>query len=393
MEALIDKKDNTLTLELADDLGEARTDVTKLRQCLINLLSNAAKFTQSGRITLSVVRTVRDGADWLAFRVSDTGIGMSPEQQARLFERFSQADASTTRKFGGTGLGLSITRAFATMLGGEIAVTSEEGQGTTFTVSVPARIAGTNDESLTRDAGETPVPVAEASSQGVVLVVDDDPATRDLVVRFLERDGFPVAVAANGKEGLDRARTLRPRVILLDVTMPQMDGWSVLRALRSDPDLGLTPVIMVTVLDEQNLAFSLGATDYLQKPVDWDELHGVMSRFRPQIHEGPLLVIDDDADTRERMSARLSQEGWRVATAENGRTGLAAVATERPCLILLDLMMPEMDGIHLPAHPAGETRMDLDPGHRPHCQGRRRKRPQAVGRTGGLGSAKGSSRS
>ena len=123
-----------------------------------------------------------------------------------------------------------------------------------------------------------------------------------------------------------------------------MDGWSVLRALRSDPDLGLTPVIMVTVLDEQNLAFSLGATDYLQKPVDWDELHGVMSRFRPQIHEGPLLVIDDDADTRERMSARLSQEGWRVATAENGRTGLAAVATERPCLILLDLMMPEMDG-------------------------------------------------
>jgi CheY-like chemotaxis protein/two-component sensor histidine kinase len=343
VEALIDKKDNTLTLDFADDLGEARTDVTKLRQCLINLLSNAAKFTESGRITLSVMRTVRDEADWLDFRVSDTGIGMSPEQQERLFERFTQADASTTRKFGGTGLGLSITRAFASMLGGDISVASQEGSGTTFTVSVPARITGSNDE----ETSTVPADVADASASdgsGIVLVVDDDPATRDLVARFLERGGFRVAVANNGKEGLEMARTLRPRVILLDVTMPQMDGWSVLRALRGDPDLGNTPVVMVTVLDEQNLAFSLGATDYLQKPVDWNELHGVMDRFRPQIHEGPLLVIDDDADTRERMSALLSREGWRVTTAENGRVGLAGVAAERPCLILLDLMMPEMDG-------------------------------------------------
>ncbi|MCJ2021879.1 response regulator [Methylobacterium sp. E-065] len=343
VEALIDKKGNALTLDLRDDLGEARTDVTKLRQCLINLLSNAAKFTEGGRITLSVERTLREGTDWLDFRVTDTGIGMTPEQQARLFERFTQADASTTRKFGGTGLGLSITRAFATMLGGQISVASQEGSGTTFTVTVPARITGTNDEETSTAIDE----VADGSAtqaSGLVLVVDDDPATRDLVARFLERDGFRVAVARDGKEGIERARTLRPRVILLDVTMPRMDGWSVLRTLRGDAELGNTPIIMVTVLDEQSLAFSLGATDYLQKPVDWDELHGVMDRFRPQIHEGPLLVIHDDADTRERMSTRLSREGWRVTTAENGRIGLAAVAAERPSLILLDLMMPEMDG-------------------------------------------------
>jgi CheY-like chemotaxis protein len=174
--------------------------------------------------------------------------------------------------------------------------------------------------------------------------VDDDPATRELLTRFLERDGFEVVAALDGREGLDMARAIRPRVMLLDVTMPQMDGGSVLRALRGDPDLGDTPVIMVTVLDEQNLAFSLGATDYLQKPIDWDELHAVMERFRPREHEGPLLVSDDDADTRVRMSARLAREGWRVATAENGKAGLAAVAAERPGLILLDLMMPEMDG-------------------------------------------------
>ncbi|WP_162241332.1 MULTISPECIES: response regulator [unclassified Methylobacterium] len=343
VESLVSAKDNILTLDLSDDLGEARSDVTKLRQCLINLLSNAAKFTEGGQITLRAARGERDGVDWLTFQVSDTGIGMSSDQQARLFERFTQADASTTRKFGGTGLGLSITRAFASMLGGDIAVDSEEGRGTSFTISVPTRIVGSNEEP-SRTGNVDPTAPVDTLEHGLVLVVDDDPATRDLLTRFLERDGFKVAAAVDGREGLEVARALRPRVILLDVTMPQMDGWSVLRALRRDTELGNTPVVMVTVLDEQNLAFSLGATDYLQKPVDWQELHGVMDRFRPRDQEGPLLIIDDDADTRERMSARLSRDGWRIVTAENGKVGLAAVVSERPCLILLDLMMPEMDG-------------------------------------------------
>ncbi|MCJ2014752.1 ATP-binding protein [Methylobacterium sp. J-076] len=296
VDALVAKKGNVLTLDLGGDLGEAHTDATKLRQCLINLLGNAAKFTEAGRITLSVARGDREGAEWLTFRVADTGIGMSPEQQERLFERFTQADASTTRKFGGTGLGLSITRAFAAMLGGEIAVASEEGRGTTFTVSVPARIVGTaaGAEPHAPPDADGEAPGADDAEQGVVLVVDDDPATRELVARFLERDGFRVAVAADGREGMDKARALMPRVILLDVTMPRMDGWSVLRALRGDAAFATTPVVILTVLNERNLAFSLGATDYLQKPMDWDELHRLMDRFRPQCRTAPPPALAED---------------------------------------------------------------------------------------------------
>ncbi|WP_267361190.1 MULTISPECIES: response regulator [unclassified Methylobacterium] len=210
-------------------------------------------------------------------------------------------------------------------------------------------------------------------------MVDYDSATRDLVARFLERDGFSVAVAVDGKEGLGLARSLRPRVILLDVTMPQMDGWAVLRALRGDAELGHTPVIMVTVLGERNLAFFLGATGYLQKPVDWDELQEVMDRFRPQVHEGPLLVIDDDDAARERMAVRLSREGWRATKAENGKAGLSAVAAERPCMILLDA--DAGDGrLRVPGNPGGEAGMRFDSGNRADGEGCRQRRPEASGR-------------
>ncbi|KMO40813.1 histidine kinase [Methylobacterium variabile] len=342
VEALVAKKANTLTVEAGTDLGSAHTDVTKLRQCLINLLSNAAKFTERGRITLSTSRTHEDGIDWLTFGVTDTGIGMSAEQQAKLFQRFTQADASTTRRFGGTGLGLAITRAFAHMLGGDVAVASEPGRGTTFTLRVPARFEERDVPGAMPEAEPAAAP-SEASGEQI-LVVDDDPATRDLLARFLRRDGFQVVTAEDGRAGLAKARALRPRAILLDVTMPHMDGWSVLRALRADEELGATPVVMVTVLDEQNLAFSLGATDYLHKPVEWGQLREVMERFKPTLSEGPILVVDDDADARERMTALLTREGWRVASAENGLAGLEAVAARRPGLILLDLMMPELDG-------------------------------------------------
>ncbi|ACA17939.1 multi-sensor hybrid histidine kinase [Methylobacterium sp. 4-46] len=345
--SLIAKKDNALVLDLAEGLGRAHTDVTKLRQCLINLLSNAAKFTEGGRIVLSAERLRRDGRDRLRFRVADTGIGMSAEQQARLFERFTQADASTTRRFGGTGLGLAITRAFVEMLGGAIAVESRAGEGTTFTIELPVRYRAEAEAGEDEADAAAPAPAAEAAREAggdLVLVIDDDPATRDLLARFLRRDGFRVAAAPDGRAGLDQARALRPRVILLDVTMPRMDGWEVLRALRADPDLAATPVIMVTVLDEQNLAFSLGATDYLHKPVAWKQLKEAMERFRPAIHEGPVLVVDDDPDVRERITALLTREGWRAASAANGRAGLDAVAVRKPGLILLDLMMPELDG-------------------------------------------------
>ena len=333
VEGLIAKKGNTLSLILAEGLGTAHTDVTKLRQCLINLLSNAAKFTERGRIALTVTRA--DGT--LRFAVADTGIGMTQEQLSRLFERFTQADASTTRRFGGTGLGLAITRAFAEMLGGSSAVESREGEGTTFTLVVPVRFSGSEAEPA-EDSGE------EAGDANTILVVDDDAATRDLLARFLEREGFAVAVAEDGRRGLELARSLRPRAILLDVTLPHMDGWAVLRALRADAEIGATPIVMVTILDEQNLAFSLGATDYLQKPIDWGSLRQIVDRFRPATVEGPILVVDDEADVRAHVCAYLRREGFPVIEAENGVRALEAMVPERPCLILLDLMMPEMDG-------------------------------------------------
>lgn len=346
VQTLVDKKGNTLVIDLAEDLGDARTDQTKLRQSLINLLSNAAKFTENGRITLAASRCVRDGADWLSFRVGDTGIGMNPEQQAKLFQRFTQADASTTRRFGGTGLGLAITRAFAEMLGGRIAFDSREGVGTTFTLEIPAGYVDASPmEAVAHEQSGAHRSAADGRAPGgQVLIIDDDPSTRDLLARYLEKDGFAVVTAGDGREGVEKAQALRPRVILLDVTMPRMDGWSVLRTLRADPELGATPIIMVTVLDEQNLAFSLGATDYLQKPIEWSQLRSAMERFKPSEHDGPVLIVDDDPDTRERIAALLTREGWRVAAAENGVAGLEATAARKPCLILLDLMMPEMDG-------------------------------------------------
>jgi CheY-like chemotaxis protein/anti-sigma regulatory factor (Ser/Thr protein kinase) len=311
-----------------------RTDQTKVRQCLINLLSNAAKFTEKGRITLAVSRAPQDGRDWLTFSVSDTGIGMTPEQIERLFERFSQADASTTRRFGGSGLGLALTRAFARMLGGEVEVTSSYGKGSTFTIRLPAELEEQAPE-VDGNAGAEP---------GCVLIVDDDPATRELLARFLEKEGFRIRTAGDGRAGLELARNLRPRVVLLDVTMPRMDGWAVLRALKADPELGSIPVVMVTIVDEQNLAFSLGATDYLQKPIEWERLKDVMDRFRGPDACAGALVVEDDPETRERLQALLVRERWSVATAENGRAALDRLAEAKPCLILLDLMMPEMDG-------------------------------------------------
>jgi CheY-like chemotaxis protein/anti-sigma regulatory factor (Ser/Thr protein kinase) len=375
VEALVTKKKNELVLDLGDGLGEMHTDQTRLRQCLINLLSNAAKFTKKGRITLTVWREQREERDWLAFSVADTGIGMTREQLDKLFERFTQADVSTTRRFGGTGLGLALTRAFARMLGGDVAVESTFGRGSTFTLRVPANLEEDGSDA-TADAGadgEAPV--------DCVLVVDDDAATRELLTRFLTREGFAVRTAGDGRSGLELARSLRPRAILLDVTMPRMDGWAVLRALKAEPELAAIPVIMVTMLDEQNLAFSLGATDYLQKPIEWDRLKDVMERFRG---DGPCqgaLVVDDDADTRDRLQTLLRKEGWSVTTAENGAVALEEVAKETPCLILLDLMMPEMDGFtflrQLRARPEWRaipvvvlTAKDITPEDRRHLDGR-----------------------
>ncbi len=252
-ESLVAKKRNRLVLDLADDLGAMHQDQTKIRQCLVNLLGNAAKFTEDGTVTLRARRDTDEGADRITFSVIDTGIGLTQEQIGRLFERFSQADESTTRQFGGTGLGLAITRAFCQRMGGDIAVTSTHGEGSAFTIRLPVVLVDGAGEASDQEVAATLAETAEAERHDVVLLVDDDPAARDLLSRFLEREGFRVRTASDGRAGLTLARALKPRAILLDIEMPRMDGWSVLHAIRSDPDLAGTPVIMTSVVNEQGL--------------------------------------------------------------------------------------------------------------------------------------------
>ena len=334
VDSLVKRKDNTLVLELGEGLGGMHSDVVKVRQCLFNLISNAAKFTEAGRITLSA----RGDGEWVEFSVADTGIGMTEDQVGRLFQRFTQADESTTRNFGGTGLGLALTRAFCRLLGGDVAVTSIHGEGTTFTIRLPRTMP---EQAAPEEEGETPDPV-KGGGRDLVLVVDDDAAQRDLLNRFLTREGFSVATAADGKNGLEMARALRPRAILLDVMMPQMDGWSVLTALKAEPALAKIPVVMASFVNEPVLANALGAADYVVKPVEWEHLRAIMTRFRAK--EGAVLVVDDDPDARTRLRTVLERDDWAVTEASNGEEALACVDKAVPLAILLDLTMPVMDG-------------------------------------------------
>ena len=338
VDALVAQKDNRLVVEVAPDAGAMHTDVVKLRQCLFNLMSNASKFTENGTVTLRVDREGELEEASLVFKVTDTGIGMTLEQVGRLFERFSQADESTTRKFGGTGLGLALTRAFAHLLGGDISVESAFGKGTTFTLRLPAYMP---EQRVYEDG--TPVPGREEGDERqTVLVIDDDPAQLDLMVKFLERQEFHVRTATNAQTGLEIARMVKLRAITLDVMMPHVDGWAVLTALKADPDLAKIPVVMVTFHDDSGLSATLGAADHVDKPVRWDKLRGVMERFRDA--EGDVLIVDDDASVRERLRATLLRQGWSVVEAVNGREALIKVMHGPPRAILLDLNMPVMDG-------------------------------------------------
>jgi PAS domain S-box-containing protein len=329
---LVAKNRNRLTVQGGAEAGAMRADLTRTRQVLFNLLSNASKFTEDGIITV----TVRSAGDQVEFDVADTGIGMTDEQQARLFEAFAQAEASTATKYGGTGLGLAISRQFCRMMGGDITVAAAAGRGTRFTVRLPREVAD--------PSARTPPPAEPAGSvSGTLLVIDDEPTARDVLQRIFTREGFRVEIAPGGVEGLARARAVRPDAITLDVLMPGMDGWAVLAALKADPELADIPVIMLTVADQKPLGLALGAAEYLTKPIDRKRLTSVLRRCLGG-GERSVLVVEDDEATRAMLERTLEKEGWQVRTAGNGRLGLERISTERPDLILLDLMMPELDG-------------------------------------------------
>ncbi|MDB5294609.1 MAG: luxQ 1, partial [Phycisphaerales bacterium] len=291
----------------------------------------------------------------VTFRVTDTGIGMTPDQLGKLFQPFSQADASTTRKYGGTGLGLAISRHFCRMMGGDVEATSGPGRGSTFEVRLPAVVtdpkAGGTGGGGAGDGGDVAgaagATAAPAPTGPLILVVDDDPVVHDLMRRALTKDGFRVESAGGGDEGVRRARELRPDVITLDVMMPQKDGWRVLHELKADPDLADVPVVMVTMLDDKQIGFSLGASGYVVKPVDFDKLAGVLRRLTPGAAEGAgghVLVVDDDANHRAMQRRALERAGYPVAEAADGEAALAAIRQSPPRAIVLDLLMPGTDG-------------------------------------------------
>ncbi len=343
---LLTKNHNALVVQCPAAIGSMHADITKLRQSLFNLLSNASKFTENGTITLTVER---QDVGWITFRVSDTGIGMTPQQQAKLFQSFTQADASTTRKYGGTGLGLVITQQFCTLMGGTIEVESEAGQGTTFTLRLPEQVQALQPERSSQNGqSETGAGVSAMSASvagaSTILVIDDDPSVHDLMQRVLSREGFHVITAQSGQEGLRLAREQAPDVILLDVRMPNLNGWEVLSRLKSDPELASIPVVMVTIDDDQALGSALGAVDYLLKPVDYDRLLTLLQPYRTDSSPHSVLVVEDNTDNREMICRQLTKAGWRVIEAENGLKALEAMQIEQPGIILLDLMMPEMDG-------------------------------------------------
>ena len=340
---LADKNANTLTLECPPGIGSMHADLTKVRQSLFNLISNACKFTEGGHVVVSVSRVKKDARDWVVFTVRDSGIGMSPEEIAKVFDPFTQADASTTRKYGGTGLGLALSRRFARMMGGDIEIESRKGEGSTFRMALPVVISTSGGEPAAAPAENT-VQELPGTHQDLVLVIDDDPGVHDLLRRTLERQGFKVESARSGEEGLRLARALRPNAITLDIMMPGMDGWSVLAQLKSDRELASIPVVVLTIVDNRNLGFTLGASDYLTKPIDRERLVNVMTRYRRGGHPLVALVVEDDIESRDVLRRFLENDGWKVDQAENGRVALDRLRERQPSVILLDLMMPEMDG-------------------------------------------------
>jgi CheY-like chemotaxis protein len=292
----VTKNINTLKVDLAKNAGEMRADLTKVRQILLNLLSNSCKFTDHGTIWLKVDRKTIDHREWFHFEVRDTGIGITVDQKENLFQEFTQADASIARKYGGTGLGLAITHRFIQMMRGTVTVDSQPGQGSTFSVLLPTEVIMEWDETTRPQLSPgMPAPVPVRPGRGTILVIDDDPAVRDLTSRLLNKIGFHVVTSTSGEEGLQLAKEIRPILITLDVMMPEMDGWNVLKHLKADPGLAEIPVIMVTIVDNEPMGIGLGASNYLIKPVDREKLAILVEKYGLPSPSKDLIAIPEVA--------------------------------------------------------------------------------------------------
>ena len=345
-------------LKIAPDLPEKQlvlySDKIKLKQILINLISNAIKFTEEGSITVKAleVDSPADGdaffqpqMDYVSLSVADTGIGMSPEDLKYVFEAFRQVDGSLTRKVGGTGLGLNITKKFTELLQGKIEVDSVTGKGTTFTLTIPVKLGDEVDIRKEEEVFELEEHELPATGP-TVLCIDDDPEVLDLLHGYLSDEGYKVIKAASGEEGLKKAVEMQPFAITLDIQMPHMDGWTVIKELKEKDATKDIPVIIVSIVDNIGLGYKLGAYEYLQKPILPETLIGTIEKILRRKAE-TVLVVDDDPEALDLMRQFLEDEKINVRTAENGLKALDSLTKMLPDLILLDLMMPEMDGFEV----------------------------------------------
>jgi signal transduction histidine kinase/DNA-binding response OmpR family regulator len=349
IQPLISRNNNTLVVTCPDNIGVMVADVVKVRQTLFNLLSNACKFTDGGEIHLDVSTALRDDTEQIVMAITDHGIGMTQEQLGRLFQAFVQADSSTTRKYGGTGLGLTISRKFCQMMGGDIRVSSQLGEGSTFTIELPRIVQCDADGSPLGPAAATDVIDITQSAisyghRGTILAIDDNIEALDLIQRSLSRDGYRVVTCSSGEAGLSLARTVKPDVITLDVMMPQMNGWQVLAALKADATLAEIPVVLLSVVENKEIGLALGATDCLTKPIDWNRLDTLLERLTESDTPAPILVVEDDTASSELVRRLLERDGWTVDVAANGEDAMRQIRNRRPALVVLDLMMPVMDG-------------------------------------------------
>ncbi|MDA8655262.1 response regulator [Gammaproteobacteria bacterium] len=319
-------------------MGSMSQDETKLRQCLTNFLSNGFKFTKNGTVTLDVKARMEGDVEFVDFAVIDTGAGMSPEGVAKVFEEYTQAERSTSANYGGTGLGLPISKKFAEMMGGDVIVTSEEGVGSVFTMSVPRQCPEYNEDEIEGNV------INLDDQDNLVVLVDDDVAMHDLIKRTISKLNLTLLGATNSEKGMELIREVKPKLILLDVLMPGRDGWSLLKECKTDKALKDIPVIMISQLNQSNLASSLGANDYLTKPIDRTHFINTLKRIMgTNTQNQKVLVIDDDKDVRELLSRLLKDAGYRSIDARDGKEGLERTKDE-PALIILDLEMPRMDG-------------------------------------------------
>ena len=337
-EPLAAKNDNGFVINLDGAMGSMSQDETKLRQCLTNFLSNGFKFTKNGTVTLDVKSRMIDDVEFIDFAVIDTGAGMSPEGVAKVFEEYTQAERSTSANYGGTGLGLPISKKFAEMMGGDVIVTSEEGVGSVFTMSVPRECPEYNEDEVEGNV------INLDDQDNLVVLVDDDVAMHDLIKRTISKLNLTLLGATNSEKGMELIREVKPKLILLDVLMPGRDGWSLLKECKTNKDLKDIPVIMISQLNQSNLAASLGANDYLTKPIDRSHFINTLKRILGNdTKDKKVLVIDDDKDVRELLSRLLKDAGYRPIDARDGKEGLERTKDE-PALIILDLEMPRMDG-------------------------------------------------